>query len=70
MTEGGGEGEDSVVGELVLAWVRCYGDEALDENGRREDRGTYVHRWVRSLLSAWRRGSAGRFSVAVLALLG
>ncbi len=39
VAQGGRGGEDAVVGELVLARVRRYGDEALDENERVKAKG-------------------------------
>jgi hypothetical protein len=39
MAQGRRRGEDAVVGELVLAWMRCDCDQALDENEGVEAKG-------------------------------
>ncbi len=39
VAQGGRGSEDSVVGELVFARMRCYGDQALNENERVKAKG-------------------------------
>ncbi len=39
VAQGGRGSEDAVVGELVFARMRCYGDETLDENERVKEKG-------------------------------